>query len=88
MAKKVAKKAAAKAPAKKSAAKKAPAKKIATSGEPLIVASKVKAFIKSQDKMTASETLDAINGKVYCMLKSAVARAEANGRKTIKPQDL
>jgi histone H3/H4 len=87
MAKKTAKKAAkktAKKTTKKAAAKKPAAKQV----EPLIVASKVKAFIKGKDKMTASETLEAINAKIYCMLEDAVCRAEANGRKTVKPQDL
>ena len=91
MAKKIAKKKVAKKKvAKKKVAKKVTKKKATKkkAAEPLIVASKVKAFIKAQDKMTASETLVAINAKVYEMLEAAVARTDANGRKTVKPQDL
>ena len=102
MAKKVAKKSAAKKPAtkkaaapKKSAAKKPAAKKsaakkpaVAATKESLIVASKVKAYIKSTGKMTASETLEALNQKIYAMLDAAVARTESNRRSTVKPQDL
>jgi len=54
----------------------------------LIVASKVKAYIKSKKMMTSSDALEAISEKVYCMLDSAVARTQANRRSTIKPQDL
>lgn len=82
--------AAKKAAPKKAAAKKAPAKKAPAKSakESLIVASKIKAYIKSTGKMTASETLDAINDKIYQMLDAAVARTEANRRSTVKPQDL
>ncbi len=56
--------------------------------ESLIVASKVKAYIRSQKMMTASESLEAISDKVYCMLDSAIARTKANRRTTVKAQDL
>lgn len=94
MAKKAAKKAAApkKAAPKKAAAKKtakkAAAPKKAAAKETLIVASKVKAYIKSTGKMTASETLEALNNKIYEMLDAALARTEANRRSTVKAQDL
>ena len=74
--------------AKKAAAKKAPAKKAAATKEVLFVTSKVKAYIKQSDKMTASETLDALNAKIYALLDEAIKRTEGNGRKTVKPQDL
>ncbi|MHC4114696.1 MAG: hypothetical protein ACYSSL_05180 [Planctomycetota bacterium] len=56
--------------------------------ESLIVASKVKAYIKSKRMMTASESLEAISDKVYCMLDKAIARTKANRRSTVKAQDL
>ena len=56
--------------------------------ESLIVASKVRAYIRSQKMMTASESLEAISDKVYCMLDSAIARTKANRRSTVKAQDL
>jgi hypothetical protein len=54
----------------------------------LIVASKVKAYIKSKKMMTSSDALGAISEKVYCILDSAAERCKANRRSTVKPQDL
>ena len=56
--------------------------------ESLVVASKIKAYIKSKDMMTSAEALDAVSGEVYALLDGAVARAQANRRSTIKAQDL
>jgi hypothetical protein len=56
--------------------------------ESLIVASKVKAYIKSKKMMTSSDALGAISDNVYCMLDCAIARTKANRRSTVKPQDL
>jgi hypothetical protein len=56
--------------------------------ESLIVASKVKNYIKSKRMMTASESLEALSDKVYCMLDKAIARTKANRRSTVKAQDL
>ncbi|MHC4260194.1 MAG: hypothetical protein ACYSTF_07290 [Planctomycetota bacterium] len=56
--------------------------------ESLIVASKVKAYIKSKKMMTSSEALGAISEAVYCMLDAAAGRAKANRRSTVKAQDL
>ena len=56
--------------------------------ECLVVASKIKAHIKSKKMMTSSEAIGAISDKVYCMLDSAIARTKANRRSTVKAQDL
>ena len=56
--------------------------------ESLIVASKVKAYIKSKKMMTSSDALEAISDKVYCILDAAVDRTRANRRSTVKTQDL
>jgi len=56
--------------------------------ESLIVASKVKAYIKSKNMMTSSDALEAISDKVCGMLDDAIARTKANRRSTVKPQDL
>lgn len=56
--------------------------------ESLIVASKVKAYIKSKRMMTSSDALEAISDAVYRMLDRAVERTKANRRSTVKPQDL
>ncbi len=56
--------------------------------ESLIVASKIKAYIKSKKMMTSSDALGAISDRVYCMLDKAIERTKANRRSTVKPQDL
>ena len=56
--------------------------------ESLIVASKVKAYVKSKKMMTSSDALATLNDKVYSLLDAAVARTKGNRRSTVKPQDL
>ena len=72
--------------AKKKAAKKPAAKK--SGKEVLVVASKVKAFVKSKGMMSSSDSIAALNDKVYCILENAICRTQANRRSTVKPQDL
>ena len=74
---------------KKAAAKKKVAKKKAASTqEVLVVASKVKAYVKSQDMMSSSDAIAALNEKVYALLDAAIKRTQENRRSTVKPQDL
>ena len=54
----------------------------------LVVASKVKGYIKSKGMMTSSEVMDALNESIYSALDKATARTKANGRKTVRAQDL
>jgi hypothetical protein len=68
------------------AKKKAAAK--SSKKEMLVVASKVKAFVKSKGMMTSSDALPALNDKIYCILSTALERTAANRRSTLKPQDL
>jgi len=56
--------------------------------EVLVVASKVKTHIKSKNMMTSSDTIAAVSNKVYALLDDAIARARANRRSTVRPQDL
>ena len=56
--------------------------------ETLVVASKVKAYIKSKKMMTASDSLGALSDQIYCILDAAIARTKANSRSTVKTQDL
>jgi rRNA-processing protein FCF1 len=56
--------------------------------EVLVVASKVRAYIKSKKMMTSSEAIPAISDMVYRRLDRAAERAKANRRSTIKAQDL
>ena len=56
--------------------------------EVLVVASKVKAYIKSKKMMTSSDAVGALSDKVYEILDEAIARTKANRRSTVKTQDL
>ena len=72
--------------AKKAAKKKAVKK--ASKKEVLVVASKVKAYVKGKGKMSSSDAIAALNDKVYALLDAAIKRTDANRRSTVKPQDL
>ena len=54
----------------------------------LVVASKVKAYVKSKKMMTSSDAIGALSDAVYDLLDDAIARTKANRRSTVKPQDL
>jgi hypothetical protein len=56
--------------------------------EMLLVASKVKGYIRSKKMMTASDALGAVNDKIYCLLDDAMCRTKANRRSTVKAQDI
>jgi hypothetical protein len=56
--------------------------------ESLVVASKVKAYIRSKKMMSSSDSLEAISNKVYCMLDAATERTKANRRSTVRAHDL
>ena len=72
----------AKKKAKKKTAKKAAPKDV------LVVASKVKAYVKSKGMMSSSDAVTALNDVVYAALDAAIERTKANKRSTVKPQDL
>ena len=56
--------------------------------EALVVASKVKAYIKSKGMMTGSDALEALNDRLYCVLDCAMGRTKGNKRSTVKAQDV
>jgi len=56
--------------------------------ESLVVASKIRAYIRSKKMMTSSEALGAVSDKVYEMLDAAIVRTKGNRRSTVKAQDL
>ncbi len=62
--------------------------RMAKKKESLIVASKVKAYIKSKKMMTSSDALEAISDNVYAMLDAAIVRTKGNRRSTVKAQDV
>lgn len=54
--------------------------------ENLVVKAKIKDAAKGAN--VASDFAEALNGKVAELIKAAVARADANGRKTVMAKDL
>ncbi len=54
----------------------------------LIVASKLKDYIKSKDSQTSGELVEALSDKVYKLVDEAIARTKGNGRVTVKDYDL
>jgi hypothetical protein len=63
-------------------------KKTASSKEALVVASKVKNYVRSKKMMTSTDAVAAISDKVYEMLDVAIERCRSNKRSTLKPHDL
>jgi len=53
-----------------------------------VVASKLKDLIKKSGMMSSGDLSDACSGMLEDAVKRAVARAKANGRKTVRPEDL
>jgi histone H3/H4 len=56
--------------------------------EMLVVASKVKSFLKEKGCHTSGELVDALNAKVAALLSEAVKRTRGNKRSTVKDVDL
>ncbi len=56
--------------------------------ECLVVASKVKAYVKSKKMMTSADAVQALSDKVYGLLDEGIVRTKANRRSTVKAQDL
>lgn len=69
-------------------AKKKAKKKVAKKKDVLVVASKVKAYVKSKKMMTSADAVAALSDQVYALLDAAIIRTKANRRSTVKPQDL
>ncbi len=58
-----------------------------TSKETLIVASKVKAYIKSKGSMTSGDAIEGLNEEVYRLIDKAIERTNANKRSTVRATD-
>ncbi|MCZ8156558.1 hypothetical protein EHQ58_03130 [Leptospira ognonensis] len=58
-----------------------------TSKETLIVASKVKAYIKSKGFMTAGDAIEGLNEEVYRLIDKALERTASNKRTTARSTD-
>ena len=69
-------------------AKKKAKKKTKAPQEPLIVASKVKSYVKASGMMSSREFLEGLNGSIREVIDKAVKRAQENKRSTVQPRDL
>ena len=74
--------------AKKKKTRKSRPAKTKKSREVLVVASKIKAYIRDQGMNTSADAIASLSDKVYMLLDEASSRTKANGRKTVKPQDV
>ena len=54
----------------------------------LIVQSKVRELIREKEKRTSDEFINALSEHVKQAVEKAIARATANGRSTLRPEDL
>jgi len=70
----------------KKATKKKGGKKSAR--ESLVVASKVKGYVRGKGLIASGELIGAVNDAVHCMLDKAAERTAANRRSTVRPQDI
>lgn len=55
--------------------------------EQLVVASKTRAYIKSQGCMVSADAVEQLNKKVYELIDAAVQRTKDNKRSTLRPHD-
>jgi hypothetical protein len=62
--------------------------KKAAAREVLVVGSKVKDVVKSAGLQSSGDLITAISDRVHEILTAALARAEGNGRKTVRPVDV
>ena len=69
---------------KKTSSRKATGK---SSGEALVVASKVREQIKGAGCATGGDAVEGLNQWVQWLVGQAAARAKANGRKTVRAHD-
>lgn len=79
------------AKAKKAAKAAKAAGKKAKGGEDLgnvVVASKIRQYVRGKGVNMSSEVIPALNDAVLAMLTKAVERTEGNKRKTLRPADL
>ncbi len=53
-----------------------------------VVASKIKEYINAKGMMSSGDLADAASKHLEQALGAAVARSKANGRKTVRPEDL
>lgn len=53
-----------------------------------VVASKLKELVKKHNMMMAGDLAEGMSAQLEDMVEQAVSRAKANGRKTVRKEDL
>ena len=56
--------------------------------ELLIVQSKVREFIRSKERRVSDEFIQALSAHVEHVVEKAISRCTANGRSTLRPEDI
>jgi histone H3/H4 len=54
----------------------------------LVVASQIRAFIKSQGYCVSGDLIDALSSRVRQIVMAGILRADSNGRKTVRGSDI
>ncbi|MFL5312483.1 MAG: hypothetical protein ACJ79H_18775 [Myxococcales bacterium] len=54
----------------------------------LIVQSKVREVIRAKEKRVSDEFINALSDHVHQTIEKAIARCTANGRSTLRPEDI
>jgi len=54
----------------------------------VVLASRIRELARQNKVRVSGDFVDAANGAVVCMVKKAVERCKANGRQTVRPQDI
>lgn len=57
-------------------------------GEVLVVASKVRDYVKSKNMRMSAEVIEALSEKIKYKIDKAVLRAQANKRQTLRAEDI
>ncbi len=56
--------------------------------EILVVASKIREYVKNNGGNTSGEFIGELSNTVYCLIDRALSRAQSNGRKTVQAKDV
>lgn len=56
--------------------------------EILVVASKIREYVKNNGGNTSGEFIGELSNTVYCLIDRALSRAQGNGRKTVQAKDV
>ncbi len=54
----------------------------------LVVASKIREYVKNSGANTSGEFIGELSNTVYCLIDKAISRAQSNNRKTVQAKDV